>query len=205
MRRGALSERYGARVEGPALRAATVADSGAIHHLIAENVDAGHLLPRSISEIEEHASRFVVAEMDGRVVGCAELAPLSGAVAEVRSLVVDEAFRGQRIGGQLVASVAAAGAAGGFSTLCAFTHEPRHFLRLGFSVVPHSQVPEKIARDCTGCALFRRCGQYAVTLALRPGAVVQPLRATKSAKILPLAARRTRAGSGKPPRNPARA
>lgn len=158
------------------LRAATAADAPAIHRLVSENLEAGHLLPRSIADIEEHAPRFVVAEAGGAVVGCAELAPLSDAVAEVRSLVVDQPFRGRQIGGRLVAAVAAAGAAGSFATLCAFTHEPSHFVRLGFSLVPHVWVPEKIAHDCTGCALFRRCGQYAVTLPLRAGATVRPER-----------------------------
>jgi amino-acid N-acetyltransferase len=158
------------------LRPATGADASAIHRLVAENLEAGHLLPRSIGDIELHAARFVVACASARVVGCAELAPLSDAVAEVRSLVVDEPFRGRQIGGQLVARIAAAAASRGFATLCAFTHEPAHFVRLGFTIVPHIWVPEKVAHDCTGCALFRRCGQYAVTLALRAGARVGPER-----------------------------
>jgi acetyltransferase (GNAT) family protein len=108
------------------------------------------------------------------VIGCAELAPLSESVAEVRSLVVDEPFRGRRIGGQLVAQIAASATSQGFETLCAFTHEPTHFVRLGFSLVPHIWVPEKISHDCTGCALFRKCGQYAVTLPLRVGASIRP-------------------------------
>ena len=37
-------------------------------------------------------------------------------------------------------------------------------------------VPEKIAHDCTSCALFRHCGQYAVTLPLRAGVSVRPER-----------------------------
>jgi hypothetical protein len=45
-----------------------------------------------------------------------------------------------------------------------------HFIRLGFSIVPHQWVPEKIAHDCVGCGQFRKCGQYAVTLPLRAGA-----------------------------------
>ena len=160
--------------DGITLRPATPADAPAIHALIAENLEAGHLLPRSIVDIEEHSSRFVVAESKDAVVGCAELAPLSEDVAEVRSLVVDYRFRGRQIGGALVAQVAAAGVDGGFGTLCAFTHEPALFVRLGFSLVPHLWVPEKIAHDCHGCALFRRCGQYAVTFPLRAGASVQP-------------------------------
>lgn len=158
------------------LRSATQADAADIFRLIADNLEAGHLLPRSIDNIEEHASRFVVAEISGHVVGCAELAPLSPGVAEVRSLVVDQPFRGRRIGGELVGRVAADGAARGFDMLCAFTHEPAHFVRLGFSIVPHIWVPEKIAHDCTGCALFRKCGRSAVTLPLRAGASVRPYR-----------------------------
>ncbi len=156
------------------LRSATTADAAAIYRLIADNLEAGHLLPRSIDNIEEHASRFVVAEISGVVIGCAELAPLSPGVAEVRSLVVDQPFRGRRIGGELVGRVATDGATRGFGMLCAFTHQPAHFVRLGFSIVPHIWVPEKIAHDCTGCSLFRKCGQYAVTLPLRAGASVRP-------------------------------
>lgn len=161
--------------DGMVLRSATKADAAAIYRLIADNLEAGHLLPRSIDNIEEHATGFVVAEAAGTVVGCAELAPLSAGVAEVRSLVVDQAFRGRRIGGDLVDRIATDGAARGFEMLCAFTHEPAHFVRLGFSIVPHVWVPEKIAHDCTGCALFRKCGQYAVTLPLRAGASVRPV------------------------------
>jgi len=155
-------------------REATAADAADVHRLIADNLEAGHLLPRAIDEVLEHASRFVVAERDGRVIGCAELAPLSKTVAEVRSLVVDEAARGQRIGPQLVAKLAAGAAARGFATLSAFTHQPSHFVKMGFTIVPHMWVPEKIAHDCTSCPLFRRCGQYAVTLPLRAGVRVRP-------------------------------
>ena len=161
--------------DGMVLRSATKADAAAIYRLIADNLEAGHLLPRSLDNIEAHAAGFVVAAVAGEVVGCAELAPLSTGVAEVRSLVVDQPFRGRRIGGDLVARIAADGAARGFEMLCAFTHEPAHFVRLGFSIVPHVWVPEKIAHDCTGCALFRKCGQYAVTLPLRAGASVRPV------------------------------
>lgn len=155
-------------------RQANPLDAVAIHQLIVENLEAGHLLPRSLDDVTAHAARFLVAESDGVVVGCAELAPLGGGVAEVRSLVVDQHARGRHIGPKLVAQLAANGAAAGFSTLCAFTHEPSHFVRLGFTIVPHVWVPEKIERDCRACAQFRRCGQYAVTLPLRSGALIRP-------------------------------
>lgn len=155
-------------------RAATVGDAGAIHRLITDNLEVGHLLPRTIEDVTEHAARFIVADAGGRVVACAELAPLSATVAEVRSLVVDEPLRGRQIGPKLVAELASQGAERGFATLCAFTHRPSHFVRMGFTIVPHIWVPEKIAHDCTSCPLFRRCGQYAVTLPLRAGVTLRP-------------------------------
>jgi amino-acid N-acetyltransferase len=158
------------------LRAAAPSDATAIHSLVAANLEAGHLLPRSSEDVREHVARFFVAELDGQVVGCAELARLSTSVAEVRSLVVEEAVRGQKIGTRLVAHLASNGAAAGYSTLCAFTHAPGHFVRLGFTIVPHIWMPEKIALDCNGCALFRKCGQYAVRLTLRQGVKAMPER-----------------------------
>ena len=155
-------------------RQANALDAPLIHQLIVQNLEAGHLLPRSIDDVTRHASRFLVAESDGAVVGCAELAPLSAEVAEVRSLVVDQHARGRHIGPRLVAQLASSGAEKGFATLCAFTHEPSHFVRLGFTIVPHMWVPEKIERDCRSCAQFRKCGQYAVTLPLRGGVSIRP-------------------------------
>jgi amino-acid N-acetyltransferase len=151
------------------LRTGVAADAAAIHALIAANLNAGHLLPRTFEDVESHAGRFVVAVADSAVIGCGELAPLSTEVAEVRSLVVDEASRGQHAGVALVTALADRARQLGYVTLCAFTHQPSHFVRLGFSIVPHVWVPEKIARDCVTCSQFRHCGQYAVSLQLRAG------------------------------------
>ena len=157
-------------VAGGSLRPATAADAAAISALIARYQSEGRLLPRPQAEIATHAERFLVVEdlATGAVLACAELAPLSAGVAEVRSLVVHEEARGLGFGRVLVESLAAEAALDGFGSLCAFTHEPGYFVRLGFSLVPHAWLPEKIAVDCAGCALFRRCGQDAVRLDLAP-------------------------------------
>jgi amino-acid N-acetyltransferase len=158
------------------LRSAGPSDAGVVHRLITDNLEAGHLLPRTLDDVERHASRFVVAESPDGVIGCAELAPLSDTVVEVRSLVVQQDYRGRRIGTRLLEYLATEAAERGFATLCAFTHEPSHFVRMGFTIVPHVWVPEKIAHDCTSCVLFRRCGQYAVLLPLHAGVSMRPER-----------------------------
>jgi amino-acid N-acetyltransferase len=161
----------GADLEVEHFRRGLVEDVPAIAHLIAANLAAGHLLPRSIEDLTGHAARFLVATVGDDVVGCAELAPLSRAVAEVRSLVVDERCRGRGLGSRLVEELQRWARRDGFSTLCAFTHHPAHFIRLGFSMVPHHWLPEKLSTDCYGCPKFRTCGQYAMVLALKGGSV----------------------------------
>lgn len=159
------------RIAAPAvaLRAGTRDDVSAIHALIEANLVEGHLLPRSLDELAIHAPRFVLAVRESRhasIVGCAELAPLSGRVAEIRSLVVDRSARRLGLGRRLIDELRRLAVLEGFDRLCAFTHDASYFERKGFSTVPHEWVPEKIARDCVSCALFRKCGQHAMMLSL---------------------------------------
>jgi amino-acid N-acetyltransferase len=147
-------------------RAALSGEAPLLFALIAAHLEEGHLLPRQLDELARHASRFVVATREARILGCAELAPLSRRVAEVRSLVVDRDARGLGIGRSLVQQLARRARLERFGSICAFTHEPRFFERLGFALVPHEAVPEKIARDCSVCPLLGRCGQQAVIASL---------------------------------------
>jgi N-acetylglutamate synthase-like GNAT family acetyltransferase len=148
------------------VRAGRPEDAPAIAALVEEHVADGHLLARSREDIALHARRFSVAEIDGRIVGCADLAPLGGGVAEVRSLVVHIDARFLGIGRRLVEAVRRRAAAAGVHTLCAFTHAPAYFVQMGFSIVPHAWLPQKIQADCRACPHFRVCGQYAVALPL---------------------------------------
>ena len=150
------------------LRAAVAADAPALLELIAAHLEEGRLLPRTLDELAVHAPRFVVAveklaDAD-RIVGCAELAPLSQSVAEIRSLVVSRGARNTGVGNRMVEALAVRARSEGFARLCAFAHDPAFFVRRGFSIVPHTWVPEKIAHDCTTCPLFRNCGQFAIVM-----------------------------------------
>jgi amino-acid N-acetyltransferase len=145
-----------------AIRAGEAAHAPRLHALIEANREDGHLLPRTPADLEAHAGRFTVALRGRQIVGCAELAPLSAQVAEVRSLVVDRPIRGRDVGRRLVDDLYRRARAEGYETLCAFTHAPACFIRMGFSIVPHLWLPEKIATDCATCSRFRRCGQFAM-------------------------------------------
>jgi amino-acid N-acetyltransferase len=151
------------------LRTATPDDAAALNALINTHREEGHLLPRQEDEIRARASRFVVAEADGVVKACAELVPLSPRMAEVRSLVVSGDLRHHGVATRLVDELEARATAEGFQSLLALAHDPRLFIRHNFSIVPHEWLSEKIARDCSSCALFRQCGQHAMLLPLTAG------------------------------------
>ena len=159
------------------IRQAGERDAEALWALIHAHQREGHLLPRELSELRRHASRFLVAEIPGgeagrpegapaELVACAELAPLSDRVAEVRSMVVSTKVRRVGLASRMVGEIRQRAMTLGFETLCAFTHDARFFVRQNFSIVPHTWLPAKIATDCVSCPLFRNCGQHAMMLPL---------------------------------------
>ena len=152
------------------LRSAVPAEAERLHALILANLEEGHLLPRTLTELQVHAERFVVAVRSRQIVGCAELAPLSSHVAEVRSLAVDGKVRKAGVGTMLVEELRRRARREGFEKLCAFTHAPGYFIQMGFSIVPHLWLTEKIFTDCVKCPLFRKCGQYAMVVPLEGAA-----------------------------------
>ena len=151
------------------LRTAEPAEAHKLYALIQANLEEGHLLPRTRTELAAHATRFVVAAKGRKIAGCAELAPLSPQVAEVRSLAVDRHARGHGIGVAIVEELRRRARRQGFEKLCAFTHAPGYFSEMGFSIVPHTWLLEKIFTDCVKCPLFRKCGQYAMVVPLEIG------------------------------------
>jgi amino-acid N-acetyltransferase len=84
----------------------------------------------------------------------------------VRSLAVDARERGHGVGTMLVDDLRQRAHDEGFDKLTAFTHAPGYFSQMGFSIVPHIWVHEKIFTDCVKCPSFRKCGQYAMVTPL---------------------------------------
>ena len=150
------------------MRHATEQDAEALHALVSAHLKEGHLLPRELDELRRHAGRFVVCDEGGVLEACAELAPLSNAVAEVRSLVVSGPFRRAGVAARLISELSDRAKGSGFKTLCAFTHDPRFFVRQGFSIVPRLWLPEKVTTDCRTCPFLLGCEQFAMVLPLEP-------------------------------------
>ena len=102
------------------------------------------------------------------VVGCAELAPLSRAVAEVRSLVVDESCRGRGFGSPHRRGAEALGAAATASRRCARSRIIRAISSgSAFRSCRTRGCPRRSRPTASAARSSARCEQYAMALALR--------------------------------------
>ncbi|MBP7601406.1 MAG: argininosuccinate synthase [Thermoflexales bacterium] len=148
------------------IRQAVLDDVPGIVRLVADNARRGGLLPRSEANIRASIDNFLVAELDGRVIGCGSLLPMSANLAELRSLAVDAEIRGGGIGARLVARLIEAARERQFSTLFALTRAISFFEKCGFAITPKENFPEKVWNDCVACPLLANCDEVAVTLEL---------------------------------------
>src|ERR1700760_2901391 len=84
------------------IRPATVHDVPRISEIINSHAELGKMLFKSYAQLYETLRDFAVYEKDGKVVGCTALAIIWADLAEVRSLAIDEIYRGQGLGRRLV-------------------------------------------------------------------------------------------------------
>jgi len=84
------------------IRKAMQADIPALVAFIKQFVEEGKLLPRTFDEIEDLLDTFFIAEVDGKLSGCAALEIYNRKLAEIRSLAVSPEARGLGVGKQLV-------------------------------------------------------------------------------------------------------
>ncbi len=145
------------------IRPAMAGDVEAIALLVADNARRGGLLPRSESNIRASIDNFLVAQAQGRIVGCGSLLPMSANLVELRSLAVDATLRGAGVGQKLVARLIEEARDRQFSNLFALTRAISFFEKCGFTQTPKENFPEKVWNDCVACPLLANCDEVAVT------------------------------------------
>lgn len=153
----------------PIIRPASEADVAAIAAIVNEHARQGHLLPRSAANIRASLPDWLVAEVDGAVVGIGSLVEMSPTLVEIRSLAVLPAYRSYGIGGRLVRALVDKARRRGIPTVFALTRVVPFFERLGFVVTEKERFPEKVWRDCAVCPLQQCCDETAVVLELAMG------------------------------------
>ena len=90
------------------------------------------LLAKELVELYEDVQDFVVAERNGKVIGCGALHVLWADLGEVRTLAVDPEHRRERVGAAVLARLIEVARELGLSRLFALTFHTDFFGRHGF-------------------------------------------------------------------------
>ncbi len=142
-----------------------------LHHikemqaLVLPEVTSGVILYRSDDEIATNIRSYTLAFDDETLIGYVALHIHSPTLAEVRSLIVDEKYRGEGIGKRLVQESQEEARKLGVKQLFTLTYQKAFFEKLGFIEIPKESLPEhKIWADCVKCKHFPVCDEIALII-----------------------------------------
>jgi amino-acid N-acetyltransferase len=127
------------------LRSATIDDVGGIIAIIEPLETAGVLVRRSRVRLESEIERFVIAEYDNQVIGCAALYAFPGeGVGELAALAVDPDFRREGYGEALMHEIEARARKLKLHALFVLTTRTSGwFLERGFELVSVNDLPQE--------------------------------------------------------------
>lgn len=141
----------------------TLSDIPAMQELVKGEVESGIILFRDETEMANTIRSYTLALDGDEIVGFAALHIYSPEVAEVRSLVIKEAFRGKGVGKALIARLEDEGRALGLKRILTLTYQKEFFEKNGFVEIPKEDIPEhKIWADCIKCKHFPICNEISL-------------------------------------------
>ncbi len=142
---------------------ATLRDIPTMQALVLPEIENGTILPRSDDEVATNIRSYTLAFEDGECIGFGALHVHTAYLAEIRSLIVKENFRGKKVGEGLVETLLDEADFLGVQKVLALTYKQAFFERLGFSEIPKESLPEhKIWADCIKCKHFPICNEISL-------------------------------------------
>ncbi len=144
------------------VREAFIDDVDGIYNVIKPYVENGELLPRTQDDIADHIRNFVVAEINGEVVGCMAIKFYSKELVEFRTLAVKKDVQKRGIGKMIVNKGIDIVRKMGVKRIFVLTRSEEFFVKLGFEVVKKEIFPEKVWSDCILCPKLNRCDEIAM-------------------------------------------
>jgi len=147
---------------------AKLSDIPAMQSLVVSEVKNGIILNRTEDEVATNIRSYVLAKDGDRLVGYTALHIHSKRLAEIRSLIVDEAYRGQKVGQRMVEfTLKEAKDLGVEEDVLVLTYLPAFFQKLNFKEINKEVIPEhKIWADCIKCIHFPICNEVALVYKL---------------------------------------
>jgi len=126
------------------IRRARTGDVRAIRGLIDAFSPNGRLLSKATVTLYEDVLEFWVAVDGDTVVGCGALHVMWEDLAEIRTVAVDQAHQGRKIGYELVTALLAAARDVGVRRVFVLTFETDFFGRFGFREIDGAPVPQTV-------------------------------------------------------------
>ena len=117
------------------VRPARTGDVRGILDLLDPWVQRRILLGKELVTLFESVQEFVVAEIDGRLIGCGALHVMWEDLGEIRTLIVAEDWLHHGVGGAIVAQLEEQARALGLTRLFCLTFEVEFFSRRGFTEI----------------------------------------------------------------------
>ena len=131
--------------------------------LILPEVQSGVILDRSEDEIATNIRSYTLVYKGEELVGFSALHIHTAYLAEIRSLIVKDGLRGQKIGEKLVLNILKEAQSLGIKKVLSLTYKQAFFERLGFVEIPKESLPEhKIWADCIKCKHFPVCNEVSL-------------------------------------------
>jgi amino-acid N-acetyltransferase len=144
------------------VRPARLRDVQAIADLVNGFAAEATMLPKSPATIAMSLDDYVVVSDERGVLACGALREYSPSLAEVAAVAVDRSAHGMGLGRRIVAAVEDLARSRGIREVFALTLTPGFFGALGYDIVERERYPEKIRRDCVGCARRIGCREICV-------------------------------------------
>jgi len=147
---------------------AKLSDIPSMQALVTTEVKDGIILNRTEDEVATNIRSYVLAKHNGKLVGYTALHIHSKRLAEIRSLIVDETYRGQNVGKRMVEfTLNEARDLGVEEDVLVLTYLPQFFEKLNFHEINKEVIPEhKIWADCIKCIHFPVCNEIALVYKL---------------------------------------
>jgi len=144
-------------------RKAVLGDIVKMRQMVQPEVESGIILDRTEDEIATNIRSYMLAYSDEILVGFCALHIHTVSLAEIRSLVVKDGYRGNKIGESLVVQLLEEGRKLGVQKVLSLTYKQSFFERLGFIEIPKESLPEhKIWADCIKCKHFPICNEVSL-------------------------------------------
>jgi len=144
-------------------RKATLTDIPTMLELVEPEVQTGVILKRDSDDTATNIRSYQLAFQEERLIGFCALHIHTTTLAEVRSLVVDNAVRGEGVGSTLIKNALEEAKVLGLKEVLSLTYKQAFFERLDFKEIPKESLPEhKIWADCINCKHFPICNEVSL-------------------------------------------